>query len=324
MTLTSPVGQDVRLSLFEGDEYRGYLWWDASEGDLLLQNRANTDLVLNYGGGNVGVGTNEPIEKLDVDGNINVNGSVFLENGEEVASKAQIEVLSQQLNELKSFIFGSINTYSITDSSGILKDSRDNQVYRYIEIGDQVWMQENLKYLPSVDSGLFSSATDACYYVYDYEGSSVAEAKTTNTFQTYGVLYNWPAAMAGESPSSSNPSMVQGVCPSGWHLPSETEWSELNTFIGGNSNGGKLKEEGTLHWASPNTGANNETGFTSLPGGQGGGGFSGLSRFGMIWSSSEGNSNATAMYIQLENENGWMGIDDCPRQIGNMVRCVQD
>ena len=74
--------------------------------------------------------------------------------------------------------------------------------------------------------------------------------------------------MNGAGNSNANPSGVQGVCPVGWHLPSKAEWDELIANLGGASiAGGKMKEEGTDHWFDPNTGANNESGFTALPGG---------------------------------------------------------
>jgi len=129
-------------------------------------------------------------------------------------------------------------------------------------------MAENLKYLPKVirpDSG---SSTTPYYYVYGYNGTNVNDAKATANYTTYGVLYNWPAAMNNTESSSNNPSGVQGACPTGWHLPSDAEWIELTDYMGGRKvAGGKLKETGTTHWNSPNTGATNETGFTALPGG---------------------------------------------------------
>ena len=72
--------------------------------------------------------------------------------------------------------------------------------------------------------------------------------------------------MAGATSSNSNPSGVQGICPEGWHLPSDTEWKQLTDYLGENA-GGKLKEAGTTHWNAPNTEATNESGFTALPGG---------------------------------------------------------
>jgi len=147
-------------------------------------------------------------------------------------------------------------------------DSRDGHVYHTVTIGAQVWMEENLGYLPSVVGPVTESYSAPCYYVFGYSGTSVFDAKATANYNTYGVLYNWPAAMASSASSSANPSGVQGVCPTGWHLPSDAEWTQLTDYLGGASvAGGKLKEAGTTHWNSPNAGATNESGFTALPGG---------------------------------------------------------
>lgn len=146
----------------------------------------------------------------------------------------------------------------------------DGDNYAVVTIGEQTWMAENLRYLPSVvgpDTGS-EDVAGSYYYVYGYNGTDISEAKATENYDTYGVLYNWSAAMNGEESSEDNPSGVQGICPAGWHLPSKAEWTELTDYLGGGSvAGGKLKEIGTTHWSSPNTGATNETGFTALPGG---------------------------------------------------------
>jgi uncharacterized protein (TIGR02145 family) len=96
---------------------------------------------------------------------------------------------------------------------------------------------------------------------------------------TYGGLYTWAAAMNGATTSDTNPSNVQGVCPEGWHLPSDFEWKELEIHLGmsqadadsrgyrGIDVGGMLKEPGISYWESPNTGATNQSGFTAIPGG---------------------------------------------------------
>ena len=86
---------------------------------------------------------------------------------------------------------------------------------------------------------------------------------------TYGALYTWAGAMNCSASSALTPSGVQGVCPTGWHLPSDDEWASLITSSGGiNIAGAKLKESGSVHWISPNYEATNETGFTALPGGR--------------------------------------------------------
>lgn len=148
-------------------------------------------------------------------------------------------------------------------------DARDGNVYKITPIGGQVWMAENLRYLPAVVGSEKDSRSDPYYYVYGYEGIDVSEAKATENYKTYGVLYNWPAAMAEKATSNENPSGVQGVCPAGWHLPSRAEFVQLTDFFGGfGVTAGKLKEAGTMHWESTNVGITNEFNFTALPGGQ--------------------------------------------------------
>jgi len=161
--------------------------------------------------------------------------------------------------EAKTFTTGSfiVDTGSFTDTRG------GGKTYNTITISGQTWMAENLAYLPEV----CPSATDCGYWVYDYQGSVVADAIATANYDTYGVLYNWD--------------MASQACPVGWHLPSRDEWSILELNIGmsyndtyggqywaGTDQGGKLKEAGTVHWNSPNTGATNISGFTGLPGGE--------------------------------------------------------
>src|SRR5574344_601553 len=194
--------------------------------------------------------------------------SASSDSSSSVASSSSSVVKSSSSSAKSS----SSNAISSSSSSSIvystIKDARDNQTYRIVTIGSQTWMAENLKYLPSVVGPRTGSKTTPHYYVYGYNGTNVTDAKATANYNTYGVLYNWPAAMNGAASSTTNPSGIQGVCPAGWHLPSDAEWTELTDYLGGASvAGGKLKETGTTHWNSPNTGATNETGFTALPGG---------------------------------------------------------
>ncbi len=91
-------------------------------------------------------------------------------------------------------------------------------------------MAENLAYLPSVNNCSESSPTQEKYYIYFHAGTNVSDAKATTNYKAYGVLYNWPAAMAGASNSSYVPSGVKGICPDGWHLPSDAEWTILSDY----------------------------------------------------------------------------------------------
>ena len=128
--------------------------------------------------------------------------------------------------------------------NSLFVDPRDGNNYKFIKIGDQTWMAENLAYLPSVspESDTSGLNNQSSYLVYDYYGYNVSEAKSTTNYQTYGVLYNWHAAVDG--------------CPTGWHLPSLAEWTQLIDYLGGSGvAGGKLKESkfaallgGTFGW----------------------------------------------------------------------------
>lgn len=133
----------------------------------------------------------------------------------------------------------------------------DGNVYKTIPIGKQTWMAQNLKTtkyndgssIPVVaDSESWSSMkTPACCWQYNDPTRKV----------TYGVLYNWYTINTGK------------LCPIGWHVPGDAEWTELTDYLGGeNIAGGKLKESGFRHWNSPNTGATDETHFSAFPGGE--------------------------------------------------------
>lgn len=219
-----------------------------------------------------------------------------------------------------------ITISSVAQVKGTFKDTRDGKVYRTVTIGKQVWIAENLKYLPSVVGPDSGSREKPFYYVYGYDGTSTNAAKATSNFTTYGVLYNWPAAMNGATSSKANPSGVQGICPKGWHLPSDDEWTELTDYLGGTSvAGGKLKEDGTIHWYSPNAGASNSSGFTALPGGYRftHGYFDDIGVYGTWWSATEDRSfeaikwNAYYKGISLVKI-----VSD--KQAGHCVRCLKD
>jgi len=142
-------------------------------------------------------------------------------------------------------------------------------------------MAENLRVTHYSDGSPLSVGTNVgdisgditTKYYFWYNDDSVSYAKT------HGALYTWAAAMNGAESSNNNPSGVQGACPSGWHLPSDAEWKELEIYLGmsqkeadtikarGTDEGDKLKEAGNIHWIDLNTGATNSSGFTALPSG---------------------------------------------------------
>ena len=119
---------------------------------------------------------------------------------------------------------------------------------------------------------------------------------------------------------------VQGICPTGWHLPTDAEWTALTTYLGGESvAGGKMKETGTMRWNSPNTGATNSNGFSGLPGGyrNAGESFYGLGDNGDFWSSSEG-SATSAWTRHLNYTNANVGRATNGKGFGFSVRCLRD
>lgn len=217
--------------------------------------------------------------------------------------------------------------FSSSSCGGSFTDSRDGNIYSSVRIGKQCWMSENLKYLPSVVNSITGSYTVPYYYVYNYESNIVSAAEATANYNIYGVLYNWSAAMDSASSSSSNPSGVQGVCPIGWHLPSEDEFIQLTEYLGGGLvAGGKLRESGTAHWTSPNTGATNESGFTALPAGgrshTTAGGFNGLNINTSFWTTR--GITDTAYILQLIYSAEYVQYMAVNKRAGLSVRCVKD
>ena len=252
------------------------------------------------------------------------------------------------------FLFAVVFLYSCTpqDAPNTFTDSRDGKVYKTVTIGEQVWMAENLAYLPSVVGPATESTTEPHYYVYGYidDTPTVAAAKATANYTTYGVLYNWTAAMNGAASSSSNPSGVQGVCPPGWHLPSDAEWTELETYLANNgynydgSTGGDfirakiaISLASANGWnSSTNPGAigntntaydayRNKSGFSALPGGyrRYDGGFNDIGSYGNWWSSTESDTN-NAWFRRLYYDYSNVYRSGYYKDSGFSVRCLRD
>jgi uncharacterized protein (TIGR02145 family) len=111
-------------------------------------------------------------------------------------------------------------------------DTRDGKVYTSVQIGGQCWMGNNLGYLPAVSPASDGSDNAPYYYVYGHDGTEVAVAEAQPAYGLYGALYNWAAVLDGSPASGTVPSGVQGVCPAGWHVPSDDEWKLLEIAIG--------------------------------------------------------------------------------------------
>jgi len=208
--------------------------------------------------------------------------------------------------------------------TGTFIDNRDGNEYNWIKLGDQIWMAENLAYLPSVDVGSLGSFTQSYYYVYDFNSHDLSAAIATSNYETFGVLYNYVAA--------------NGACPDGWHLPSDDEWKQLEMYMGmsenqanttylrGTDEGSKLAGNSLL-WTDggdlENNAAFGTSGFTAIPGGRrDGGGFSYIGIVGYMWSStSYSNQNSYGRDLNYI----FSGIIRNPysKSSGFSVRCVE-
>lgn len=196
---------------------------------------------------------------------------------------------------------------SVTDADG--------NVYNTVVIGTQVWLKENLKTTKYRNGTAIPLVTDqsewgglttpaVCWY----------ENSQTNYGNTYGAIYNWYAVKTGN------------ICPTGWHVPTDAEWTTLVNFLGGeNVAGGKMKETGTTHWNMPNTGATNESGFTALPGGYRftDGGFYDVANFGYWWSASEFNA-ADGFFRLIYFDDRVVEKGNFSKKYGFSVRCLMD
>jgi uncharacterized protein (TIGR02145 family) len=204
----------------------------------------------------------------------------------------------------------------------------DNNNYPVVEIGAQIWMAENLKttsynngaHFPEIkDNNSWSIETGRAYCWYNNDSASYKD--------TYGALYNW-FAVEGKVINPFKPWYIwyQKICPTGWRVPSKDNWAYLTTYLGVNA-GLKLKETGTGHWESPNTGATNETGFSALPGGERMvliqfTAFSNMGKRGFWWSSSNYGFDMAwyrGVYNSIYGE-----VSHTTMRNGYSIRCIKD
>jgi uncharacterized protein (TIGR02145 family) len=216
--------------------------------------------------------------------------------------------------------FSTIGT-SITDY--------DSNVYQIVQIGDQLWIAENLKtthYADGTEIQLVESSASWNALGYADKAMCYYDNSSSNA-DNYGALYTWSAAVNGAESSNTNPSGVQGACPDDWHIPSVDEWDELSDYLNGELvAGGKLKETGYIHWNSPNYGATNETGFLGLPGGyrNNNGNFYEIGNYGIFWTASQyDNSNSTYKILYYEDQELKTNHAQS-KNSGISIRCIKD
>jgi len=190
-----------------------------------------------------------------------------------------------------------------------ITDFRDEQSYTTVQIGTQCWMAENLNIGTIINSSNQTDNDTIEKYCYGND--------TTNC-ETYGGLYQWNEMMQYVTTEGA-----QGICPTGWHLPTDAEWTDLKDLLGATA-GGELKETGTAHWSPPNEGATNSSGFTALPGGYRftDGSFYGLASLAYFWASRENASYALSYILHFDTWNMDRGFN--LKADGFSVRCIKN
>ncbi len=194
----------------------------------------------------------------------------------------------------------------------------DGNDYKTVTIGTQTWMAENLRTttyndgstIPYVTSdNRWENLTTGAYCNYKNTAS-------VDTIVTHGRLYNWYAVNTGK------------LAPTGWHVPTDAEWTILIDYLGGSSEsaGGKLKEKGTTHWFNPNEGATNETGFTALPSGFRiiKGEFQDMRSTGHWWSATEAYEVGAWVRFMYNFNSKIYGGTYGTKTVGLSVRCIRD
>jgi uncharacterized protein (TIGR02145 family) len=202
----------------------------------------------------------------------------------------------------------------------------DGNTYKTIQIGNQIWMAENLRTTRLNDETLIPNVKDDKEWGHlETAGYSWYNNDASAYLADYGALYNWVTVNTGK------------LCPSEWHVPSDTEWGTLTTYLGGGSiASGKLMETGNAHWLNPNSGATNSAGFTGLPGGSRYGDdvflgyivyfFFDLGDVSRWWSASESGSAdlASIAYIFSREDSNFTGVEQFFKKSGASVRCVKN
>jgi uncharacterized protein (TIGR02145 family) len=217
-------------------------------------------------------------------------------------------------------------TNKLSGETGTMTDI-DGNVYKTIKIGNQVWMAGNLKVTRYRNGDPIPNVTNQDQWEKLRSGAYCAYNNNNGNVSTYGLLYNWYAI-----DDSRN------IAPEGWHMPTDEEWKELEMHLGmsrseadkssywrGTDEGGKLKESGTTHWNSPNSGATNSSGFTALPGGfrYGSGKFNNMGTHGYWWSATASyRNNAWSRYLYYNYSDTYRSSSN--KRNGFSVRLVRD
>lgn len=207
------------------------------------------------------------------------------------------------------------NERTFTTPSAAVVDA-DGHPYSSVTIGTQVWLTENLRTARYANGEFIPYLSDQNAWVSTSEGAWSYYVNDVTYDQPYGKLYNWATV--------SDP---RNVCPTGWHVPSDTEWTTMIAFLGGSSlAGGKMKEISSFHWVDPNTGASNSSGFTALPGASipDNSGYShALSVNGLYWTADPADSE-TAYSYSLWAYDASVSKGSHSKKYGFSIRCIRN
>jgi len=206
----------------------------------------------------------------------------------------------------------SFATHNTFPNCGTVTDI-DGNIYNTVTIGTQCWMRENLKTTKYSDGSDIPYITENTEWISQRTGAYCWLNNDINNKNKYGALYNYYTGIDSRN-----------LCPTGWHVPSDAEWTTLINYLGGsNIAGGKLKEAGYENWASPNTGADNSSGFTALPGGYRFVGTFSMAGFSSHWCSTTESGMTGAWNTMLYYSDSTMRKNNNDKSTGSYVRCIQ-
>jgi uncharacterized protein (TIGR02145 family) len=294
---------------------------------------ATNGASISYNSGNTGIGITNPNNSAVLD--LTSAGKGFLPPRMNTAQRAAIVSPAEGLviyntddKTLNVFNGTSWGLMSQAPCGQPFTDPRDGKTYNTLLIGTQCWLKENL----NVGTMIVAASNQT--------NNNIIEKHCYNDLESncsvYGGLYEWGELMGYSGSSAANPSGLQGICPTGWHVPSLAEWCQMETYLDptvncagemwqGTNIGGMLKESGTIHWSAPNSGATNSSGFTALPAGNSviSGLFANINNYTYFWTATENTpSYAYVRILAYNNQQIYQAYDY--KSYGYTSRCVRN
>lgn len=241
---------------------------------------------------------------------VEVEGAIIIKNSEATPAPGTIRWSGSDFEGWNGQRWVSLTRYTKVGSVTDL----DGNMYQTSRIGDQEWMVENLRVTQYSDTTTIDQITSTAIWVGLTTGAWCWYDNDNSYDVPCGKLYNGYAVNTNK------------LCPTGWHVPSDGEWTTLTDYLGGlGAAGGKMKETGLSHWNATNVGATNESGFTALPGGNRGsnGTFNFFGNYGYWWSATQIDATtAWSRYLAYNNDDVFSSSGS--KRFGLSVRCVKN